>query len=138
MSKITSPSQSRIPIGYTIIGGQRVEIQLNDEWARFFESVGLRLTTTAGQITNIQSAVDMSSVLSGEDSGGGGDSMPGPPGRDGATGADGPALGLMAAEPDQPDFVPGPPGPPGLQGNPGPALYLTQDPIDTETFFLLR
>lgn len=137
MSRITSPSQGRVAIGYAVIGGQKVEITLNDEWARFFDSVALRLSTASSQISNLQSAVDMSSVL-GVDDGGSGDAMMGPPGRDGATGATGPALGLLIAEPEQPDFIPGPPGPPGLQGNPGPALYLTQDQIDTETFIFLR
>jgi hypothetical protein len=138
MSRITSPSQGRVPIGYAVIGGQKVEITLNDEWARFFDAVALRLSTASSQISNIQSAVDMASALGSGDGDGGGDSMPSIPGKDGATGATGPALGFLMAEPELPDWLPGTQGPPGAQGIPGPAIYLTQDAVDTETFFIIR
>lgn len=138
MSKIASPAQGRVPIGYVVVNGQKLDVTLTDEWARYFEALGVRSTTAATQITNIQGAVDMSSVLGTGDGDGAGDPMPGPPGKDGMTGATGPALGLLAADPDMPDMIPGPAGPTGQQGAPGPAIYLTQDPTDTETFFLLR
>jgi hypothetical protein len=135
MSRIISPSQGRIAIGTVMVGGQRLEVTLNDEWARFFEAMAVRSSSSVTQISNLQSAVDASSVLGVGDGDSGGEMVPGPPGRDGATGATGPALGLLAADPEMPDMIPGPAGPPGPQGSPGPALFFMQENDNNDIFW---
>jgi hypothetical protein len=97
MANISSPSQARIPIGMAVVNGQSVQVTINQEWARFFESL------TAA--SNGSAAV----------------------GEAGRAGANGAGLMLSGDGGDSVEFIPGPPGQPGQQGAPGPALYMLQE-----------
>jgi hypothetical protein len=108
MSSLLLP-QGRIPIGFATVGGQRVPVEVDQQWMRYFTT----LTERAGGIvapTNIvnyiSSTVAPSVVLDsgGDDSG------------------------------DQ-VMIPGPAGPQGPKGDPGPALFLMEDPIDNDIYW---
>jgi hypothetical protein len=102
MNNLSAPNQARIPIGTVVVNGQQLEVTINVEWARYFES--LTVTTNS----NTAAAVN------------------------GKNGADGVAVMLAGDGAESVEFVPGPPGAPGPQGAPGPALFLLQDDMSDQ------
>lgn len=95
------PPPSRIAIGTATIGGQQVEIRLNPEWARYFESLTTLSNVTAAAV--------------------------GLPGAPGTTGAAGVGVSLSEDPGGSVEFIPGPPGPTGPQGAPGLPIGLLMD-----------
>ena len=124
MSNLLLP-QGQIPIGFAMIGGRRVPIEVDQQWMRFFSVLTERVggvVAPANIISYIASS--MGAVLSLDDGGGGdgGDGSPGPQGPAGAAGASGPAgpvggtVMFVAEDPIEPDI-----SFPGLQGLQGPS-----------------
>lgn len=97
---------TRIPIGTATVGGQRVELFLNPEWARYFDSLNIQVTSTSAAV-------------------GAG------PGAPGTTGAAGAGVSLSDDGGRDVEFIPGPPGSQGPQGV-GAALFLLQDPPESQ------
>lgn len=61
--------------------------------------------------------------------------VPGPPGPQGATGEPGRVM-MMETGADV-EFVPGPPGPKGDRGEPGPAIFMLEDPVENDVFWMV-
>lgn len=108
MNNLSAPNQARIPIGTVIVGGQKFEVVINVEWARFFESL------TVSTNSNSAAAVN------------------------GKNGADGVAVMVTGDGGDSVEFIPGPPGAPGRQGDPGPALFIMQDNDTNDIFWPIK
>jgi hypothetical protein len=108
MNNLSTPSQARIPIGTVVINGQQLEVAINQEWARFFES----LTATTNNNTTV--------AVNGKD------------------GANGVAVMLAGDGAESVEFIPGPPGAPGRQGDPGPALFILQDNETNDIFWPIK
>lgn len=95
---IKVPPPGRIAIGTATVNGQRVEMFLTPEWARYFESL-------TNQSDNSAALLSLSGAIAsmGDDSGSVMEFIPGPPGpagMDGAQGAPGPAIFLLQ-EPEE-------------------------------------
>jgi hypothetical protein len=106
MSILTRP-QGRIPIGHVVIGGQRLAVELDLEWDRYFQVLTERAGGVVGPsniVTYISQTVAPSVVLDG----GGGDDV---------------------------EFIPGPQGLRGEQGPPGPAIFIMEDPAENDVFW---
>lgn len=127
MNKLSAPMQARIPIGTVVVNGQQLEVTVNLEWARFFESLTVTTNSNTAAAVNGKNGVDgVTAMLSGD----GGESVefiPGPPGAPGRQGDPGPAVFMVGDGGESVEFIPGPPGAPGRQGDPGPALFILQD-----------
>jgi hypothetical protein len=108
MNRLSAPMQARIPIGTVVVNGQSLEVTLNVEWARFFES----LTVTTNSNTTAAA--------------------------NGKNGVDGIAVMLAGDGCDAVEFIPGPPGAPGRQGEPGPALFILQDNETNDIFWPIK
>jgi hypothetical protein len=108
MNNLSAPNQARIPIGTVVVNGQRLEVTINVEWARFFEN--LTVTTNS----------KMAAAINGNN------------------GADGIAAMLAGDGAEAVEFIPGPAGAPGRQGDPGPALFLLQDNETTDIFWPIK
>lgn len=87
-----------------MVGGQRVELFLNAEWARYFDSLNTQVETTSSAV--------------------------GLPGAPGTTGAAGVGVALSDGESASVEFIPGPRGEQGLQGSIGPAAFMLQEQAD--------
>lgn len=98
MSNLSTPSQARIPLGTVMVNGQRVEVMINPEWARFFEALTDQTSGNAAIAANGRNAADAAAVA---------------------------FLASEGVEDSAP--VPGPPGAHGRQGDPGLALFMLQD-----------
>jgi hypothetical protein len=108
------PAPTRIPIGYATVNGQRVEVFLDPEWARYLNSL------------NTQVADTHSTVGAG-------------PGAPGSTGAAGAAVSFASSDADgSVEFIPGPRGAQGPQGDPGPVVFLMQEPENNDVFWPIR
>jgi len=105
MSLVTLP-QARIPIGHATVGGQKVQITIDQEWMRYLE------------LLTAQSNGYQASALDGAQ---------------GAAGAS--AVMFDGGESGGVEFVPGPKGDRGERGEPGPALWMLEDPQETEIFW---
>jgi hypothetical protein len=138
MTNIFTPAQARIPIGSVVINGRQVEVAINIEWAKYFESLTSTTNAISGQIGRNGADGAAVGMLAGDGGGGGVEFIPGPQGIPGERGGIGPALGLMAEATDTPEFVPGPPGAQGLQGPPGPAIFLIQDNETNDIFWPIK
>lgn len=114
MANLNLPPPSRIAVGVVTVNGQRLEVILNAEWARYFESLNTQVNTTTGAT--------------------------GLPGAAGATGAAGAAVSFAGGgdEGGAVEFIPGPPGPTGPQGAPGPVIFLMQEPESNDVFWPIR
>jgi len=135
--KLFSPSQARVPIGSVAIGDRIYEVTINQEWAKYFDSLTTATNEVTVEVINGRNGVNGPAIAmlssSGED---GVEFIPGPPGSQGPRGEQGPALGLLGGEPEQSiEFIPGPPGPPGAPGQPGPALFILQDQETNDIFW---
>jgi hypothetical protein len=108
MNNLFAPNQGRIPIGTVVVNGRQLDVTINLEWARFFES----LTVT----TNSNTAAALN----------------------GKNGADGVAVMVSGDGAESVEFIPGPPGNPGPQGNPGPALFILQDNETNDIFWPIK
>lgn len=108
MNKLSAPMQARIPIGTVVVNGQQLEVTVNLEWARFFES--LTVTTNS----NTAAAVN------------------------GKNGTDGVAVMLAGEGGESVEFIPGPPGAAGRQGDPGPALFILQENETNDIFWPIK
>jgi hypothetical protein len=106
MIHLSAPNQARIPIGTVVINGQKAEVTINLEWARFFESLTASSNSNTAAVVNGKNGIDGVAVMLGSD---GTDSV---------------------------EYVPGPPGAPGRQGDPGPALFLLQDDIGEQAMLV--
>lgn len=95
-----------------MVGGQRVELFLNPEWARYLDSLNTQVVVTAAAV--------------------------GQPGAPGTTGAAGAGVSLADEGGGSVEFIPGPTGQPGPQGEPGPALFLMQEPENNDVFWPIK
>lgn len=101
MADLRIPPPTRIAIGTATLGGQSVDLFLNPEWARYFESLNSQVVVTSNAV--------------------------GLPGAPGTTGAAGFGMCMDGEGGGSDEFMPGPMGPQGPQGSAGPALFLLQD-----------
>lgn len=139
MNRLSAPMQARIPIGTVVVNGQQLEVTINVEWARFFESLTGRTNSNSVAVTSLRSSVEGAFALGAGDSDGGMEYIPGPPGLNGLNGEPGPAVGVLINEGgESAEFIPGPPGPPGRQGDPGPALFILQDTETNDIFWPIK
>jgi hypothetical protein len=99
MANLTTPP-SRVPIGYVLAGGQKLDVFLSPEWARYFQSLNTQVVVTGNAV--------------------------GLPGAPGTTGAAGIGVALSDGDGEGAQFIPMP-GPAGDAGAPGAALFLLQD-----------
>lgn len=92
-----SPPSTRVSVGSVMVGGQRLEVVLDAEWARYFQSLNTQVVTTGNAV--------------------------GQPGAPGTTGAAGAAVSFASDAEGGVEFIPvkGPQGDPGV---PGPALFM--------------
>jgi hypothetical protein len=95
------PPPSRVAIGYVLVGGQRQDVFLNTEWARYFESLNTQVDVTSSAV--------------------------GQPGAPGTTGAAGVGVSLSDEAGSSLEFIPGPPGAQGAKGDAGLALLMLQE-----------
>lgn len=102
---ISVPPPTRIPIASITVDGKRMDIFLNIEWARFFETLSAQSASNVASLSNLAAAAIMGSL------GDGGDAS------------------------EAAVLLPGQPGQPGAQGAPGPALYLLQEPETNDVFW---
>lgn len=100
------PPPTRVPLGALQVGGQKFELILSPEWARYFESLNTQVQSNAASLA--QSAA-LTAFL-----GDGGDGPDGPPGPQGKTG--------MQGEPGLPLFL--------LQDDPGEQQMLVPPCVD--------
>lgn len=136
------PPPNRVAIGSVLFQGQRLEVFLDPEWARYFNSLNTQVVGVAGAVgmpgaPGTTGAAGAAVSFAGE---GGGDAdtqfIPGPPGIAGPKGEAGPVVFLEA---DQPvEFVPGPMGPQGPKGDTGPVIFLMQEPENNDVFWPIR
>lgn len=136
---------TRVPIGYAVVNGQRVEVLLDPEWAKYLNSLNTQVVVSSGVgtpgATGATGAAGASgaagsaiALMDGADSSP--EFIPGPPGSDGAQGAQGPAI-FLEAQDSSPEFIPGPPGidgVPGASGAPGAAIALLGNESETPDF----
>lgn len=108
MNNLSAPNQARIPIGTVVVNGQKLEVTINVEWARFFESLTVTTNNNTAAAVNGKNGTDGVSVMVAGD---GGESV---------------------------EFIPGPPGAPGRQGDPGPALFILQDNETNDIFWPIK
>lgn len=111
MANLTVPPPTRIAIGSAMVGGQKVDLYLNPEWARYFDSLNSQVVVTSNAV--------------------------GQPGAPGTTGAAGAGVSL-SDEGSGGDFlpIPGPAGNPGPQGALGAALFMLQDTPESQDVIL--
>lgn len=128
MFSLNIPPPARIAIGTAQVGGQRVEIFMNAEWARYFERLTNQVVSSANQSAG---AAPGGMSLSDDSSAGAVEFIP-RVGEQGPKGEPGPALFGLQDECETPYIIPGPKGDQGQQGDPGPALFLMQDDSGTE------
>lgn len=93
MNKLSAPMQARIPIGTVVVNGQQLEVTLNTEWGRFFES--LTVTTNSNTAAVSSGNVDGGIAALLADGGESAEFIPGPPGPPGRQGDPGPALFVL-------------------------------------------
>lgn len=139
MNRLSAPNQARIPIGAVVVNGQKLEVVINLEWARFFESLTVSTNSNTDAATNGKNGADGVAVMIAGDGTDSVEFIPGPPGPNGKNGEPGPAVGMLINEGgESPDLIPGPPGAGGRQGDAGLALFLLQDadPGVGETFLI--
>ncbi len=122
MSTLNLP-QARIPMGWAMVNGQRVPVEVDLEWMRYFST----LTERAGGVvapTNLYQTINNLSQSSGyaQD---GEQGEPGEPGRPGQNGIDG-VNGYTVSGEDGEDGDMGIPGPQGMQGIQGLTGYGAQ------------
>jgi hypothetical protein len=111
VANLSIPPPSRVAIGTALVGGQRVDIYLNPEWARYFESLNTTVIVTSDAV--------------------------GLPGADGTTGAAGSGVAFSESGGDT-EFIPGPRGEQGPKGEPGPALFMFQEPESNDVFWPIK
>ena len=96
MNNLQTPSQPRVPIGVAKLpNGTLVEILLNDEWARYFNSLNNQVVTSARSAAEAAQHAEMAKEASEV-----ADTMPGGPGPQGKPGDMGPALFMLAESAD--------------------------------------
>jgi hypothetical protein len=135
---ISVPPPTRIAIGTAMVNGQRIEIFLTTEWARYFEALNEQSSNTLQNLNNFATGAFMGLLAEGGD---GSESMPPPPGQRGLTGdtgATGPAVILSDEGSGATEFVPGPPGAPGAPGPAGPAIFMLQEPETNDVFWPVK
>lgn len=104
MINLSAPNQARIPIGTVIVNGKLLEVTINLEWARFFES--LTLSTNGNAAAMGKSGVDGVTVFLPHDGSESMEFIPGPPGSAGRPGDQGLALFMLQdGENNGPDMV---------------------------------
>lgn len=134
------PPPNRIAIGHVVVQGQRVEVFLDTEWARYFNSLNTQVVSTAGA-TGFPGAPGStgaagSAVSFAGDSDVSVEFIPGPRGEIGPKGDKGPMLFVDAES--SVEFIPGPIGPQGPKGEPGPVIFLMQEPENNDVFWPIR
>ena len=121
---LSVPPPTRVALGTLQVGGQRIELFLSTEWARYFESLNTQVLASAARLA----AGDVPGMAFLDDSGDGLELIPGPRGATGLQGDLGPALFMLQDDSGSGDlFVPGQRGADGQQGMAAPALFLLQD-----------
>lgn len=101
MINLQTPSQPRIPIGIAKLpNGSTIEIVLNDEWARYFNSLNGQVVTSARAAA--EAAQHAQQAADGFE---GADTIPAPQGLRGEQGAAGPALFMLADGADEPPLM---------------------------------
>lgn len=101
MANLSIPAPSRIAVGSVLVNGQRLDVLLNPEWARYFDSLNSQVVLTGRAV--------------------------GQPGAPGTTGAAGVGVSLSDEGGGDTEFIPGPPGAQGPAGAAGLPLFLLQD-----------
>jgi hypothetical protein len=135
---ISIPPPTRIAIGIATVAGQRIEIFLTAEWARYFESLNMQSNSTLQNFNNFATGAFMGLLAEGGD---GAESIPPPPGPrgfPGDQGSTGPAITLGDEGGGSTEFVPGPPGRDGEPGKPGPAIFMLQEPETNDVFWPVK
>lgn len=137
MANLAIPPPSRVAIGYTMVGGERQDVYLNIEWARYFESLNGQVSTVASAVglpgaPGQTGAAGSSLAMMGDGDGstefimvaGGGTA--GAPGAQGPQGLQGPPIELSTDADNSVEFIPlaGAAGTPGAVGAPGPVLFV--------------
>jgi hypothetical protein len=87
---LSVPPPTRVALGTLEIGGQKVELFVSTEWARYFQSLNSEVLASSGTVA--ESAQHTASLSEGGDTA---DFSPSPPGPSGAKGEMGPALFLL-------------------------------------------
>ncbi len=90
------PPPTRVALGTIQVGGQKVELFLSPEWARYFESLNNQVHATAGFAA--QSAALTAFLGDGSETP---DVYPGPPGAPGLQGDPGMALFMLQDDPSE-------------------------------------
>lgn len=134
---INTPPPTRVAIGSVVVAGKSVDIFLNVEWARYFESLSRQSNSTLSSFNNFATGAFMGLLAEGGEAFDSIPPPPGPPGPPGGTGATGPAV-ILGDEGSNTEFIPGPPGPPGDQGQPGPAIFMLQEPESNDVFWPVK
>jgi hypothetical protein len=129
--RLNIPPPSRVALGFVAVGGQRVQVFIDPEWARYLESLNNQVNVTTSAV-GLPGAPGATGAAGSSVSFGGGDSesvefIPGPKGDQGVQGAIGPALGLFGGDDAQVEFIQGPIGPQGEQGPSGAVVALMFD-----------
>jgi hypothetical protein len=92
MINLQPPSQPRVPVGtIKLPNGTTFEVVLNDEWARYFNSLNNQVVDTARSV-----AEAVQHAQQAQDGGEWGETMPGPPGPRGFIGEPGASLFMLA------------------------------------------
>lgn len=105
MASLSLPPPSRVAVGSVLVNGQKLDVILNPEWARYLESLNTQVVTTSNAV--------------------------GQPGAPGTTGAAGAAVSFAADSEDSVEFIPLA-GQQGPKGDLGPALFVLQSEPDTQ------
>jgi hypothetical protein len=134
MNRIMSPNEARIPIGTIVINGRVLEVAINNEWAKFIESLTAATNTNTVDIISAKHGASMALLASNEAESN--DLVHGPRGEQGAPGLLPPVVYLESEQGEQGDR--GSQGPQGERGPPGPALFMLQDTDTNDIFWPIR
>lgn len=118
---LSVPPPTRVAIGTLEVGGQRIDLFLAPEWARYFQALNGQVQ---GNTTVVMESAQHTALLG--EAAEAPDTFPAPPGPPGAKGDSGPALFMLQDETAE-SPMPGAPGAPGGKGDPGLALFMLQD-----------
>lgn len=99
---INVPPPTRISIGTVTVNGKQLEIFLTAEWARYFELLNTQSNDTLKNFNNFAAGAFMGLLAEGGDI----EFIPGPPGRDGASGQPGPAIFMLQDDPSGDQIIP--------------------------------
>lgn len=134
MIKLIPPGQARIPIGHVVVNGQQLDVFIDPEWARYFESLNKQTVASASTVTNINNSV--AATMMGSDSGDSVEYMP-IKGDKGERGDKGDPLYLLSDTSESVEYIPVK-GEKGDKGEQGQALFFLNEPETNDVYWIIK